>query len=117
MRINVCSKLVNANEQAQVLNQCLSIVYGVRGHSLLAAMRDGARVNQAALERVAFISPKLLNVKCFSHTLDKFGNHFMIPTLSEFGSLWIRMFQHSCKAKLLWKDLTDQAPRSYSETR
>ena len=41
----------------------------------------------------------------------------MIPTLVEFGSLWIRMFRHSFKAKLLRKDLTGQTPRSYSETR
>ena len=45
------------------------------------------------------------------------GNHFEIPTLKEFGSLWIRMFRNSCKAKLLWKDLTGRAPKSYSETR
>ena len=41
----------------------------------------------------------------------------MIPTLVEFGNLWIRMFRHSFKAKLLRKDLTGQTPRSYSETR
>ena len=89
VRIDVCSKSVNANELAQVLNQYLSVDYGVRANSLLAAMRDGASVNQAALDRMAFIFSKMLNVVCFSHTL------------VEFGSLWIRMFRHSCKAKLL----------------
>ena len=89
MRIDVCSKSVKANELAQVLNQYLSVDYGVGANSLLAAMRDGASVNQAALDRMAFIFSKMLNVVCFSHTL------------VEFGSLWIRMFRHSCKAKLL----------------
>ena len=117
VRINVCSKSVNANQLAQVLNQCLSVEYGVRGNSLLAAMQDGASVNQAALNIVSFISPNMVNVVCFSHTLDNVGNHFEIPTLKEFGSLWIRMFRNSCKAKLLWKDLTGRAPKSYSETR
>ncbi|PFX14310.1 DNA-directed primase/polymerase protein [Stylophora pistillata] len=106
VRIQVCSKSVNANELAQVLNQCLSVEYGVRGNSLIAAMRDGASVNQAALNIVSFIFPNMLNVVCFSHTLDNVGNHFEIPTLKEFGSMWIRMFRNSCKAKLLWKDLT-----------
>ena len=32
VRIQVCSKSVNANELAQVLNQCLSVEYGVRGY-------------------------------------------------------------------------------------
>ena len=108
---------VNANQLAQVLNQCLSVEYGVRGNSLLAAMRDGASVNQAALNIVSFIFPNMLNVVCFSHTLDNVGDHFEITTLKEFGSLWIRMFRNSCKAKLLWKDLTGRASKSYSETR
>ena len=89
VRIDVCSKSGNANELAQVLNQYLSVDSGVRAKSLLAAIRDGASVNQAALDRMAFIFPKMLNVVCFSHTL------------VEFGSLWIRMFRHSFKAKLL----------------
>lgn len=33
-----------------VLNQCLSVDYGVEANSLLAATRDGASVNQAALD-------------------------------------------------------------------
>ena len=117
VRIDICSKSVNADELAQVLNQCLSVDYGVNTNSLLAAMRDGASVNQAALDRIAFIFPKMLNVVCFSHTLDNVANHLVIPTLLEFGSVWIRLFRHSYKAKLLWKDLTGQRPRSYSETR
>ena len=99
MRIDVCSKSVNANELAQVLNQCLSVDYGVRANSLLAAMRDGASVNQAALDRIAFIFPKMPNVVCFSHTLNNVGNHLVIPSLVEFGSLWIRMFRHSGKSQ------------------
>ena len=86
-------------------------------NSLLAAMRDGASVNQVAVDRIAFIFPKMLNDVCFSHTLDNVGNYLVIPTLVEFGSLRIRMFRCSCKAKPLWKDLIGQTPRSYSETR
>ena len=117
VRIDICSKSVNADELAQVLNQCQSVDYGVNTNSLLAAMRDGASVNQAALDRIAFIFPKMVNVVCFSHTLDNVANHLVIPTLLEFGSVWIRLFRRSYKAKLLWKDLTGQRPRSYSETR
>ena len=68
MRIDVFSTSVNANELAQV-PRCLSVDYGVRANSLLAATRDGASVNQATLDRIASIFPKMLNVACFSHTL------------------------------------------------
>ena len=97
-RIDICSKSVNADDLAQVLNQCLSVDYGVKANSLLTAMRDGASVNQAALDRIVFIFPKMLNVVCFSHVL--VGNHLVIPTLLEFGSIWIHQFHHSYKTKL-----------------
>ena len=116
-RIDICSKSVNADDLAQVLNQYLSVDYGVKANSLLMAMRDGASVNQAALDRIVFIFPRMLNVVCFSHVLDNVGNHLVIPTLLEFGSIWIHQFHHSYKATLLWKDLTGKRPTSYSEMR
>lgn len=45
------------------------------------------------------------------------GNHLVIPTLLQFGNLWIRLFSHTHKAKLAWQDLTGRKPKSYSETR
>ena len=84
---------------------------------MLAAMRDSASVNQAALNIVSFIFPNMVNVVCFSHTLDNVGNHFEIATLKEFSGLWIRLFRNSCKAKLLWKDLKGRTLKSYNKTR
>lgn len=100
IRIDICAKSVNGDQLAQVLNECLSLEYGVRGDSLIAAIRDGASVNQAALNRIRFIFPKTFNVVCFSHTLDNVGNHFVIPNLTEVGNLWIRLFSQSHKAGL-----------------
>ena len=71
---------MNADELARVLNE-LCVEFGIRANSLLAAMRDGASVNQAALNRIQFFFPKMLNIVCFFHTLDNVGNHLMIPTL------------------------------------
>lgn len=109
-KIYICAKSVNADGLAQVLNECLSVDYGIRGYSLLAAMKDGASVNQAALDRIKFIFPKMFSVVCFSHMLDNVGNQLQIPTLLVFGSFWIRMFSHSHNAKLLWQVQTDQRP-------
>lgn len=55
--IDICAKSVNGDQLAQVLNESLSLEYGVRGGSLIAAIRDGASVNQAALNRIRFIFP------------------------------------------------------------
>ena len=74
IRIDVCSKSVNADELARVLNEALCVEFGIRANSLLAAMRDGASVNQAALNRIQFSFPKMLNIVCFSHTFDNVGS-------------------------------------------
>ena len=44
IRIDVCTKSVKGDELAQVLKECLSVDYGVRADSLIAAMRDSASV-------------------------------------------------------------------------
>lgn len=80
-------------------------------------MKDGASVNQASLDQIKFVFPKLFSVVCFSHTLDNVGNHFNVPNLLAFGSLWIRLFKHSHKAKLIWQELAGRTPKSCSETR
>ena len=104
--IDVCVKSVKADGLALVLNKCLSVEYSVRADSLMAATRDGASVNQAALNRIQFIFPKTFNVVCFTHTLDNVANHFGILDLSEFGNLWICLFGHSLKARLIWQEQT-----------
>ena len=115
IRIDVCSKSVNADELGRVLNGALCIEFGIRPNSLLAAMRDGASVNQAALNRIQFFVPKMLNIVCFFHTLVKGGSHLVTLTLQGFGNRWVRLF-HSYRAKLAWKDLTGRKLKSYSQT-
>ena len=44
-RIDICSKSVNSEELARVLNEALCVEFGIKASSLLAAMRDGASVN------------------------------------------------------------------------
>lgn len=83
---------------------------------MLAAMRDGASVKEAAFNQMALIFPEMLNVVCFSHTFDNVGNHLDIPSILEFGNLWIRLVSHSHKPKLVWQTLTSRKPKSYSES-
>ena len=78
---SICAKTVNAQDLVHVLNDCLSVDYQVRGNSLLATMKDGASVNEAALKHIKVVLPKMLSVVCFSHTLDNVGNHFKVPDL------------------------------------
>lgn len=108
---------LKANELAQCLIQSLAVDFSIRPDVLLAAIKDGAAVNEAALQQVKFYFPKLLNVTCFSHTIDNVGKHFVFRVLDTFAHHWITMFSHSHAIGLAWKTKTGKAMRSYSPTR
>ena len=95
----------------------LSAVYGVSSDSLLAAMHDRAACNGVALRTIKIIYPHLVDVGCFSHTLDLVGSKFETPTLSTFIMWWISLFSLSPKAMLLWKERTGLSYKGYSATR
>ena len=117
VRLKTVAKAVNAPELCQVINECVTGQYSIDGNLVLASMRDGASVNGAAVRGLSVLFPNMMDVVCFSHTLNNAGLRFHFPTLDEFGQLWISLFSHSARAKLAWKLLTGVAIKSYSETR
>lgn len=117
IRLKVLSKSLVGDELAREIIDVLSITYGIRSSSVIAIAKDGASVNGAAMRTISVVYPDLVNITCFSHMLNRVGEHFVTPNLSEFTSLWISLFSHSSKAKLLWKSQTGKAMASYSPTR
>ena len=93
----------------------LSTSYSIDSSKVIACMRDGAAANGVVVRTRNILYPKLMDIKCFSRTLDRVGEHFEIPILSEFVSLWISMFSHSPMARL--KQETGTSIRTYSATR
>ena len=117
VRLDMVAKSVNAAQLSQVLMECLFTDLHLRGHQIKAVMHDGAAVNGAAVRNLQPFMPSVMDIVCFSHTLDNVGRHFHTPVLDEFGPKWVRLFAVSYKVKLLWMEQTGQAVKSYSETR
>ena len=69
------------------------------------------------MRTVAVMYPKILDVGCFSDTLDHVGQKFSTPILARFINNWISLFSHSPRARLLWKGRTGKNPKTYSATR
>ena len=65
-----------------------------------------------AIGVVQIMYPKVMDVHCFSHTLDIVGDKLKKPLLASFSSYWISLFSHSPKTKMLWKDYTGKAMAS-----
>ena len=80
-------------------------------------MRDRASVNSVAMRTVSVLYNSMIDIGCFSHTLDIVGEHMNIPILNKFTKHWISLFSHSPKVRLAWRSTTGLSSPSYSATR
>ena len=117
VHVQLLSKSLSGEEIACEIISVLSTSYSINSDRLLECMRDGAASNGVAMSTLSILYPNLVDIECFSHTLDLVGEHFNTPVLNEFISLWISMFSHSPKARLSWREQTGTSMKSYSATR
>ena len=61
--------------------------------------------------------PEILDIGCFSHTIDHVGEKFCILVLNEFVTAWIGLFSRSPKSRLAWQARTGFSVKTYSQTR
>lgn len=115
----VCLMLLAKSSTGEEVAQqliTLSTDLGISSNLLLAAMRDRASVN-VEIRTLNVVYPKLLDIGCFSHTLDHVGEKFNTPVLDKFAKSWINMFSKSPKCKLAWTTQTGLPVLSHSSTR
>ena len=117
VRLHTVAKPVTGQDLTRFLNHCLANEYQVDAEHVVAAMRDGASVNSAAIRNLKVLYPNMFDVSCFSHAANNAGRHFDFPVLERFGQYWVQLFSHSCKAKLSWKQRTSASIKTPSNTR
>lgn len=88
------AKSLTGEELAQQLIVCLSTELGITANMILASMRDRTSVNTAAMGTVKI---DILDIGCFSHTLDHVGERMNTPVLDEFMKGWIGLFFQKSK--------------------
>ena len=106
--------------QEEIARELISIqlvTYSVQSELPLAAMRDPASVNNLAMQTVRVIYPSLVDIGCFSHTLNHVSENFKMPVLTDFMYSWITFFSHSPKTRLLWKSQVAHSMTTYCATR
>ena len=111
IRVQMLSKALSGEEIARELINVLSVTYRISSYRVLATTRDRASANNVAMQTVKIVFPLVVNVGCFSHTLNHIGSYFNTPTLNEFN-----LFSHSPKARLLWKSRSSHSMPRYSAT-
>ena len=117
IRIQLLAKALTGEEVARELISILGAQYGIAANDIVAVMRDRASINNVAMRTLKIVYPVVLDVGCFSHTLNLVGDHFKLPNLLDFLNSWLLLFSHSTKAKFLWKQQTGKTMPTYSHTR
>ena len=117
IRLQLLAKSMSGEEIAREIIASISTQFGIASNQVVAMMHDRAACNGVALRTLKVIYPQLVDVGCFSHTLDLVGEKFSVPHLSAFTIWWISLFSHSPRSKLLWKERTGRAFEGYSATR
>ena len=70
----------------------ISTDLSIPSNLVVAFMRDRVSVNSVAMRTVSVLYNSMVNIGCFSHTLDLVGEHMNIPILNEFTKHWISLF-------------------------
>ena len=77
-------KSLTGEEIARELVTVLSVGDGINHTLVLCAMRDGASTNNVSMRTLNVLYCNIFDVTCFSHMLNRIGNHFQVPILLEF---------------------------------
>ena len=80
-------------------------------------MHDRACVNDVAMRTIKVVYNELLDVRCFSHTLNHVGERMNTPILHDFCNTWNALFSRSPRSCLLWRTQTGLSVLSYFSTR
>ena len=117
VRLQLLVKSLTGEEIVREIVHTLSVEYGITSNRLLASMRDRAAANGVAMRTMKILFPDVLDVGCYSHTIDHVGENFNVPHLEEFTRLWISLFSHSPRTRLEWRNDTGKTMASYGATR
>ena len=116
-RLMLVAKSMTGEEVARQLIAALSTELSIPANLVVAFMRDQASVNNVAMRTVSVLYNSMIDIGCFSHTLDHVGENINTPILDEFTKHWISLFSHSPKVRLAWRSRTGFSSPLYSATR
>ena len=117
LSLKCVAKSMSASDVSGLLVDVLMENFHLSRRNIFAAMRDGASVNVAAQANLKQVFPTIIDITCFSHTLDRAGQYFNTPNATEFVNSWISLFAYSFKARLAFKEKTGMNPKLLSKTR
>ena len=117
IKFQILVKTMTGEEIARELISILQVNYGINSNKLVACMHDRASANGAAMRTIKIVFPMVVDIGCYSHTLDLVGEKFDLPVLDDFIRLWINLFSHSPRVQMEWRTRTGRSMKTFSSTR
>ena len=85
VRVRILSKSLNSQQLAREIINALSTELQYPSDRVIAVIRDGASVNEAAFKILKDVMyPNVTNIICIAHSLDNIGKHFETDLLDSF---------------------------------
>ena len=63
---------------------CIAVNHNFGRNIVFAGIRDGAAVNGAVIKQLLFFYTNIMDVICFSHTINNVGCHFVFRVWTHF---------------------------------
>ena len=93
VRVRILSKSLNSQQLAREIINALSTELQYPSDRVIAVIRDGASVNEAAFKILKDVMyPNVTNIICIAHSLDNIGKHFEKNLLDSFLQSWVSLF-------------------------
>ena len=91
-RLKLLAKTMTGEKIAQQIIVIVSTEFGISSNLIVAAMRDRASVNDVAIRTIKVVYNELLDVGCFSHTLNHVGERMNTPNFMTSATLGLLCF-------------------------
>ena len=101
--LKLAAETMTGEQIAHRLLLTLAVTFQIDSPHLVTIMHDRASVNDVAMRTIKPLYPQVMDVGCFSHTLDNVGRAIGGDTLKGFVMDWITLFSHSPKSRLQWE--------------
>ena len=79
IKFQILAKSLTGKKIVQEIISILQVAYGICANKLLACMHDRASVNGCTMRTIKVVFPDIVDVGCYSRTIDLVGEKFDTP--------------------------------------
>ena len=99
--LKLLAKTMTGEEIVEQIVVILSTEFGIFSNLIVAAIGDRASVNDVTMRTIKVVYNELLDVGCFSYTLNHVGERMNTRILHDFCNAWIILFSLNPRSHLL----------------